>query len=89
MLVDVLKEGLIENEIRKYHKQMMINYMVEVIIIHLRISGKCSNLNVVYDSCRDTIVYNNRELNHIFNSVRSILKNKYNIDVCVVENENK
>lgn len=71
----MLKEELIECEIRKYHKQMMINYMVEVIIIHLRISGKCNSMNVIYDSCRDTIEYNNRELNHIFNNVRSKLKN--------------
>lgn len=89
MLVDVLKEELIEYEIRKYYKQMMINYMTEVIIIHLRISGKCNSMNVIYNSCRNTIVYNNRELRHIFNRVRSILKNKYNIDVGEVENENK
>lgn len=84
------KEALIEHEIRKYHKQMIINYMANVIEIHLRISGKCGSLNAIYDSCRDTIVYNNKELIEIFDSVKLILKNKYNLKYgSDVENDNK
>lgn len=53
---------------------MMVNYMVKVIEIHLRIIGKCDSINAIYDSCRDTIVYSNKELNQIFDSVRLTLK---------------
>lgn len=90
VLVDVSKEDLIEQEIRKYHKQMMINYMVKVIEIHLKVNDKCDSIYAIYDSCRDTIVYSNKELNQIFDSVKLILKNKYNLKYgSDVENGNK
>lgn len=81
MLVDVTKskDDLIEQEIRQYHKYWFAEYVAKTLEIEHRINGgdKCNSIQIAYNCCLDTIVYNDEEIKEIYKQVYAILQNKY------------